>query len=113
MLLLLLTFLVTPNLYAQNQVSGVVQDVNGEPLIGARVAVDGVKDGKATITDFDGKFTLEVPSLKVSLNTSYVGYQTTVTPLKGKSHITIVVEEDVELLDEVVVVGYVTVFRKI
>ena len=84
MLLLLLTFLVTPNLYAQNQVSGVVQDVNGEPLIGARVAVDGVKDGKATITDFDGKFTLEVPSLKVSLNTSYVGYQTNSNPFKGK-----------------------------
>lgn len=86
------------------QVTGAVTDVNNEPLIGATVRVSGGKAG--TITDIDGKFTLQVPNLKVTLEVSYIGYETKSIPLKGMKSVIVKLEEEQTVLEEVVVVAY-------
>jgi len=83
--------------------NGIVTDVKGEPSIGASVMVKGSSIG--TITDFDGKFSLEVKEGDV-LVVSYVGYITQET--KAAQNLKITLQEDNELLEEVVVVGYGT-----
>ena len=90
--------------FAQNKVTGTVVDVQGEPIIGASVVVKGTSNG--TVTDFDGKFTVANAPAKGNLVISYVGYRTQTIALGGKSDIKITLEEDKQLLDEVVVVGY-------
>ena len=80
-------------------------DVKGEPIIGANVSVIGKSIG--TITDIDGKFTIQA-SLGNTLQVSFIGYKTQTTKVANK-HITIVLQEDMEMLDEVVVIGYGTV----
>ena len=57
----------------KKQVSGVIVDTNGDPVIGANVVEKGTTNG--TITDLDGKFTLEVNDNSV-LQVSYIGYNT-------------------------------------
>ena len=84
-------------------VSGIVKDVAGEPIIGAGILQKGTSNG--TITDFDGRFTLKVPS-QSEIIISYVGYKSQTIPVNGKTNINIVLKEDTQLLDEVVVVGY-------
>ena len=87
----------------QVDVSGVVKDANGEPVIGATVTEEGTKN--ATVTDFDGKFRLKVTGGK-KLTISYIGYKSeTVAP--GPS-LNIVLQEDSQALDELVVTGYTT-----
>ena len=89
---------------AQNiSVSGTVIDENGEPLIGATVQQKGTSVG--TATDFDGKFTLQVPS-KSTLVFSYVGYNSQEVPVGGKTKIDVTLRPNSDMLDEVVVVGY-------
>lgn len=84
-------------------VKGVVLDRNGEPIIGASVAVKGGTVG--TITDLDGKFSLDAPRNSV-LIVSFIGYKTQeVTAVSGRQ-LNITLEEDTKTLDEVVVVGY-------
>ena len=90
--------------FAQNKVTGTVVDVQGEPIIGASVVVKGTSNG--TVTDFDGKFTVANAPAKGSLVISYVGYRSQTITLGGKSDFKITLEEDKQLLDEVVVVGY-------
>ena len=86
-------------------VNGKITDSNGEPIIGASVVVKGTTNG--TITDFDGNFTLEIPA-KATLVISYVGYKTQEVAVNGKKTLNISLKEDMEMLDEVVVVGYGT-----
>lgn len=90
--------------FAQNKVTGTVVDVQGEPIIGASVVVKGTSNG--TVTDFDGKFTVANAPAKGNLEISYIGYKTQVLALAGKSQFSVTLEEDRQLLDEVVVVGY-------
>ena len=89
----------------QEKITGIVTDVKGEPIIGANVSVIGKSIG--TITDIDGKFTIQA-SLGNTLQVSFIGYKTQTTKVANK-HITIVLQEDMEMLDEVVVIGYGTV----
>lgn len=86
-------------------VKGVITDRNGEPVIGANVVQRGTQHG--TITDLDGKFQIDVPQ-NASLVVSFVGYRTQQIAMNGKRQINIVLEEDSELLDDVVVIGYGT-----
>lgn len=81
-------------------VTGVVKDAKGEALIGVNVLLKGTTTG--TITDFDGNFTLSVPSDGV-LVVSYIGYQTAEVKLSSKSNYEIVLKEDSKVLGEVVV----------
>lgn len=84
---------------------GIVKDTDGEPIIGASVLVKGTSNG--TITDMDGNFS--IPNVKAGsvLQVSFVGYKTQeVTFARNVKLMTIVLEQDTKLIDEVVVVGY-------
>lgn len=87
-------------------VSGTVIDVQGVPLIGVNVQVKGT--GKGTATDFDGKFTIEDVGEQAVLVLSYIGYQSQEVPVNGRTELTIIMQEDIQTLDEVVVIGYGT-----
>ena len=86
------------------QVSGTVEDVNKEPIIGASVVVKGTSVG--TVTDLNGKFTIPKATGKSVLQISYVGYVSQTVSVGGRKNVVVVLEEDKQLLDEVVVVGY-------
>lgn len=89
-------------LYAQRTVTGVVVDDNGEPLIGAAVRVQGTTDG--TITDMDGLFSLSDVADDAIVEVSYMGYLP--QQLKAASDMRVVLQEDVQRLEDVIVVGY-------
>ena len=89
---------------AQGKVSGTVVDAQGEPVIGASVVVKGTSTG--TVTDFDGNFIIPSVPQNATLVFSYVGYRTQNIAVGGKSQFNVTLEEDKQLLDEVVVVGY-------
>ena len=89
------------------KVSGVVLDTHQEPVIGATVKVIGT--GSGTVTDIDGKFSLEANrSARVSI--SYVGYKTLEQRVQPNMHV--VMEEEANILSEVVAIGYGSVKRK-
>lgn len=79
-------------------------DKTGETVIGASVLVKGTTNG--TITDVDGNFTLKNVQEDAVLQVSFVGYKAQDVALKGQSNIKVTLEEDTEVLDEVVVIGY-------
>ena len=87
----------------QNTVTGTVTDSDGEPLIGASVIVKGTATG--TATDLDGNFTVKAGPL-ATLQISYLGYKTKDVALEGRTNVNVVLEENTDMLDEVVVVGY-------
>ena len=90
-------------------ITGTVVDPNGEAVIGANVLVKGTTNG--TITDIDGKFSLEVPEGAMLL-VSYIGYGDYETKVGNQSNLSITLKEDSKALDEVVVVGYGTMKKK-
>lgn len=94
------SFSITEQLQTIN-ITGLVVDAAGEPVIGASVVEKGTTNGN--ITNVDGKFTLTVKTGAI-LQISYVGYQT--QEIKATKMMKIVLKEDSELLSEVVVVGY-------
>lgn len=86
-----------------NQVVGIVTDVNGEPLIGVNVT-EKDRPGVGTVTDFNGRFTINVP-LNAVLVFSYVGYKTAEQSVSGQRSLTVKLEDN-STLKEVVVIGY-------
>lgn len=93
------------NILAQGKIiTGVILDKTGETVIGASVLVKGTTNG--TITDVDGNFTLNNVQENAVLQVSFVGYKTQDIALKGQSNVKVTLEEDTEVLDEVVVIGY-------
>ena len=91
--------------YFKRQVSGVVTDENGEPLIGATVLLEGTQIG--TATDIDGQFTILVEGKKPVLRASYVGMKSRSVPVKGsEKFVMITLDEDPQLMSEVIVTGY-------
>lgn len=86
------------------RVTGIVTDNQGEPLIGASVRQKGTSNG--CITDMDGKFTLTMKEGSQELEVSYVGYRTVTLRVKDDKPLSIQLDDDSELMDEVVVVGY-------
>ena len=107
MLCLLMMTLIVQGVWAQvRTVTGTVSD-GKDPLIGVTVQVKGnAKVG--TITDMDGKYSIEVTSPGTILVYSYVGYQTTEKMAGQNSRLDVVMKADDKSLDEVVVVGYGT-----
>ena len=106
----LLALLMPLSILAQDiMVQGVVKDQTGESVIGATVMQKGTNNG--TVTDFDGKFSLNVSS-KATLVFSYIGYVTQEVAVNGKSNMEIVLADDHQVLSEVVVVGYGTMDKK-
>src|SRR5690606_32040049 len=91
-------------------VSGVVTDQAGDPLIGVNVLVQGTNEG--TATDINGRFSLRDVNQNATLVFSYIGYQKQEVALNGRTQITVTMIEDSQTLDEVVVVGYGTQNRE-
>ena len=94
----------------KRQISGIVTDNQGEPIIGATVRVKS-SDQVGTITDLSGHFSLNV-SANATLIVSYIGFNTQEVAVGTAATLTIRLTDDVKLLDEVVVVGYGTVRKK-
>lgn len=92
----------------RKKVTGTVKDANGEPIIGATVVEKGTTNG--TVTDFDGNFVLEVTE-GTSLEISYIGYKTQQLTADSGKTLAVILNEDTEVLDEVVVMGYTTQSR--
>lgn len=86
-------------------VTGKVMDANGEAIIGATIMVKGSVNG--TMTDIDGSFSLNNVNSKTDvLVFSYMGYNTKEVPCNGQASLSVVLDEDTKLLDEVVIIGY-------
>lgn len=97
---------VVETVLQQKAISGKVVDSKGESIIGANIMEKGTTNG--TITDFDGKFSLNV-SAKAILQVSYIGYKSQEIPVSQlKAGAVITLREDTEVMDEVVVIGYGT-----
>ncbi len=104
-------FASSPNQMVQTQsgkVQGKVVDQTGEPLIGVSIQVKGTQQG--TVTDMDGNFYLDAAP-GATLVVSYIGYQT--QTLKASSTMNITMQDDSQSLDELVVIGYGTMKKKL
>lgn len=103
--LLSMAFMNVGTVHAQSEsiiVSGNVSGA-GEPVIGATVMEIGTSNG--TATDMDGNFSLKC-NPKATLRISFIGYQTQDVKLNGRNSINVLLESDVQMLQDVVVVGY-------
>ena len=101
MLVLALGLFLSVGAFAQIEVKGHVKDAVGEPIIGATVRVANTQI--ATVTDFDGNFTLKA-NQGADITVSYIGYQT--ATVKAAPNVVVLLEDDAALLNEVVVIGY-------
>ena len=101
MLVLMLGLFLSVGAFAQITVKGHVKDAQGEPIIGATVRVANTQD--ATITDFDGNFTLKAKQ-GADITVSYIGYQN--ATVKAAPSVEVVLQDDQTVLENVVVIGY-------
>lgn len=92
--------------FAQVNIRGKVVDSAGESLVGVNVIIKGSRLG--TVTDLNGEFSLSVSSTNSTLLFTYVGFTELEVPLNGRTLLNVTLEQDIEMLDEVVVVGYGT-----
>ena len=99
----------SPTTGKPKKVTGIITDKNGEAIIGGTVQVKGTSIG--TITDIDGKFTLDVPEGSM-LAISYIGYKTQEVRINDSETVKIKLRENTEMLDEVIVIGYGTTSTK-
>ena len=90
----------------QSSCTGSVIDANGDPVIGATVRVDGSKEG--TVTDIDGNFALHNIKKGAKITITYVGYKSQTITWSG-SPINVTMQDDANMLEETVVIGYGTV----
>ena len=107
--LLLLLTLLPLQAFAQSKASGtVVDEANGEPIIGATVKVKGSSSG--VVTDIDGHFNIDVKPGQ-TLEISYIGYTTQSVKIPRNGNVDVRLSEDTQTLEQVVVVGYGTMKR--
>jgi len=95
----------------EKEIKGTIVDENGVPLAGASILVKGTSKG--TQTDFDGNFTVEMPSENNILVISYIGFETQEVNVEGETVVQITMIADPAALDEIVVVGYGTLSKKL
>ena len=100
----------TPKSTENKEISGIVVDEKGEPIIGVNISEKGTTNG--TITDMDGRFFLKVGKNSI-LIVSYIGYDSQEISVKGKNQFNITLRENSQALDEVVVIGYGTQSREL
>ena len=106
-LTLLFLAALSVSLYAEKEVSGVVVDAKGEPVIGASIQAKGTTQG--TISDYEGKFEMDVPESVKTLVVSFVGMAT--QEVAAGTNIKVTLQENSEVIQEVVVTGYGTVSK--
>ncbi|MDR0668218.1 MAG: SusC/RagA family TonB-linked outer membrane protein, partial [Prevotellaceae bacterium] len=95
--------------YAQTQVSGVVKNNAGEPIIGATVVAEGTT--VAAMTDENGRYTINVSAGITSLTVSFLGMKTQTVPVTG-SVVDVTLQEEATILTEVVMIGYGSVKKR-
>ncbi|WP_233564406.1 MULTISPECIES: TonB-dependent receptor [Parabacteroides] len=100
----------TPKSTEKKEVSGIVVDERGEPVIGVNISEKGTTNG--TITDMNGRFSFKVGD-NSSLLVSYIGYDGQEISVRGKNRFNITLKENLQTLDEVVVIGYGTQSREL
>ena len=110
LLFLFLLCLFPMGAMAQGVVKGTVNDEAGEPVIGATIKVQGTNEG--AITDFNGNFSIQAGS-NATLRITYVGYEPQDVNVNGRSNINIVLKEDNTTLNDVVVIGYGPMKKKL
>ncbi len=88
----------------QKQITGTVTEKNGSPMPGVNVVVKGTTQG--TMTDINGKYSLDVPQGAISLTFSFIGMEPQEIAIGTLSQIDVVMKELAIGLDEVVVIGY-------
>jgi TonB-linked SusC/RagA family outer membrane protein len=101
------------SLMAQNAVtvSGtIIEKTTGEPLPGVTILEKGTSNG--TVTDIEGNYSLQLSSPDALLLVSFIGFSSLEIPIEGRSVINLEMEENLDDLDEVVVIGYQTVRKK-
>ena len=102
--IVVLMFVFGLNVHAQKiSVSGVVKDMSGEPAIGASIIEKGTTNGM--MTNINGEFTLNVDP-NGTIVVSYVGYKSQEILVNGRTNLSVILEEDSQLLQEVVAIGY-------
>lgn len=97
-------------LTAQTLVKGTVDDSTGEAIPGASIQVKGSSQG--TVTDLNGRFTLNLPNRNATLVVSFIGYTTVEVKADSRQPMRVTLKEDTRTLDEVVVIGYQEIRRK-
>lgn len=106
--MMLFVLLVSLTVFAQKlSIKGTITDSKNEPIIGASVSEQGTSNG--TITDIDGHFTIQVDR-NAMLRVSYIGYKT--KTVKASQGLKVTLDDDVNLLEDVVAIGYGSVKRK-
>lgn len=103
---------IAPNSSMQQQkISGVVTDaITKEPIIGANIIIEGTTKG--TVTDIDGRFSLDLPQQNAVIVISYLGYNTERVSVGSGSEVEVKLIPDIKSLEEVVVVGYGSARKK-
>jgi TonB-linked SusC/RagA family outer membrane protein len=109
-LMLLLFVTGTSGIFAQRTVTGTVIDTDKQPVIGANVVVKGTTVG--TVTDINGKYTINVPSSSSTLTFSFIGYVTKEVQAGNLALIDVTMEATATALSEVVVIGYGVVKKR-
>lgn len=107
----MLLLLANLSLIAQQTITGVVRDQSGQPMSGVTVVVQGTSVG--TLTGVDGRYSLQAPAGATTLQFSFIGYATLNEPIGGRTAVDVALTEMVTGLDEVVVVGYGTLRKKL
>ncbi len=101
----------SPAMPEHRRIAGQVTDKYGEPLVGVSVVVEGENDTRGTISDVDGMWSLEITN-GTSLKFSYVGYNSQTVKISNRDVYDVTLSEDLQLLDEVVSIGYGSMKRK-
>lgn len=107
---LFIAVLCSATTFAQITVKGTVKDKGSMPVPGANIAVKGT--GTTTSTDFDGKYSIVIPSKDAELQFSFIGFTTKTITVGDRTVVDVVLEQAGQALDEVVVVGYATVKKR-
>ena len=103
--MLVLVFFTCISASAQIQIKGTVVSANdSEPMIGVAILEEGTSNGR--ITDLNGNYSIQVSNSNATLTASFIGYKTQTVKVNGRNVINFRLEEDTQVLDEVVVVGY-------
>lgn len=100
---LMMALIPAVSAFAQLKVSGTVKDKAGVPVIATPVQIKGTSRGE--VTDLEGNYSINASPDDILVVTA-IGYKTAEVPVSGRSRVDIILEDDVETLDEVVVVGY-------
>ena len=97
-------FLVSMSFYAQTALKGIVMDDTNYPIPGATIIIKGTSIG--VTSDFDGNFSIDIPSANSTIVISYLGYESEEVIITNQDTITVILSEGSQQLEEVIIIGY-------